>query len=263
MTVFAGLEFKRVSPGYAFRGDTVIVIKDCSTGAMFVKTCQKQNNYTSVMRYKHNPLKLLKTDPNSTLFNYYVFHRLATNLPEINEIAENVKIELTKTNSLWSNRFVIRKGAVIDMEKLNFYIYAMISENSGAVYFDYDHCEKIFINPMNKKAATYNGFVLRQQMHHNRTMHHYTKNNFPIKPSEWFSVKIGELVTGRENASNQVSRLSVDLIRKNYLVLNRVYGADSHHYRQHYSGLSSMGMESYVNINRDDTFDVLEHQMVT
>lgn len=262
MPVFAGLTFRKVPSNYVFREETVIVLRDCETGTMFVRTCPKQGAYVTVKRYRHNPTRLLNAQPNSLTFEYFVFHRITEDLPSIIDIGENIKIEFTKENKLWSNRYALRKGVVVDMQKLDFYIYAMINENTGAVYFDYDHCEKKFINPMNFKAATYNGCALSKSVHHNRTMYHYAVRNFPLKPHEWFSVKIGDLVNGRENASNQASRLSVEMVRNNFLVLNRIYGSDSHFYRLNHSGQPIISMQDYVALQREDTYDALEKQMV-
>ena len=261
MTILAGLKFKKVTPEYIFKESSVILIKDLFTGLMFVRNLVKNDRSISIKRFGSSPTKLLKLHRNAVDFEYYIHHETVNNKTPIRTLASNVQIELRKEGKLWANKYIVHKGVVTDIDCLKYYLYVMINQNTGAIYIDYDHSEKCLKNPMKHKASTYNGFVQRNIVHSNRTMHRYTMDNYPLMPDAWIVNKIDDEIIGQSLAEKTVSSISVKLMREGFLILNRVHGVDSHYYRQHHSDLNKITINDYVSINRKDSYETLKARM--
>lgn len=246
MSRYLGIEFGSVSPRFMTCYAGVLVITDPVTQKKMVLAIRRRSNEVMVETYNGRAAHIVGADNAANLDYEWCYSDGRINPTTL---AQSIRADFDEKGITLRMDDIVRKdGKHVNLENVEYYIYAMRNVKDNSIYVDYDFADKRLRNPMIPKASTFNSHVANGvQGSNNRTMHQYVTDNYPIHPGEWNYNKVGPLVKGRSKAIKLVGELSAELIRSGVCVLNALFSMDAHQYYNTRIDAPRISMKQYLN----------------
>lgn len=228
----AALNFRLVKGAVLYNCSGILIYKHKATGKCFVrglKNCRQQrskNNYPAKLKtyLKTNPSEVvifLAEIPRSTREALHLSIRSVGT--ELSERGLLFKEECPKAHGIYR----LLNGEHVQPHT----VFSMTHTGTGAVFYFHEEKNSDYLVRVQHRLKTFNNYALKDIVNPNRSMHFFSKANYPLHIEDWVLRDLGLDLIGEKAAKAHITKLSKNSLEAGEVVLNRICDMDALYYR--------------------------------
>ncbi len=242
----AGFKFRLKKDESVYGGPGVLLFKHTERGVFFVKSVDCCRRHTGRRNYPR-PLKdLLERDRSDVLMYVCEFDRYRRE--DLDNATRVVKSYLQEAGSLY-RRDQIGRGEYdlrVGEQVPRFTVWSMTDRKTGAVFYFPEKTGIQVSGKVNQRMVTFNGYVMKKNVHANRSMYNFAKKNFPLTPGQWVVRDLELDFESEELAEKHITKLARTDLQNAVIVLSKICDTDPLTYRNDIMRMPMLSMEVYI-----------------
>lgn len=244
--IIAGLKFRALKAPIMYNTAGVYVYKHKASGKCFVRAMKNCRNQRSKNNYPMHLKQYLKQNPSDVII--YLADLKVERKEALFSATRAVADELSSRGLLYKldDARVGLYKRLRGEEMIKHSLWSTTHVETGAVFYFYAEQGKDAAAIATQRLKTFDNYVEKGVVNANRTMHFFTKKNYPLSRAEWVLRDLGIVAEGEKAARLQVAKLSKTALEQGTVVLNRICDTDALYYRNAVLKLEHKSMDQYL-----------------